>query len=73
MSMNKCFILVWCNTHFFFLLFFFNSPSASGELLPTIANAIQKEDWNEARFQILRTAQLVHSVSEMLQGKLAGA
>jgi len=49
------------------------TDSASGELLPTIANAIQKEDWNEARFQILRTAQLVHSVSEMLQGKLAGA
>lgn len=42
---------------------------ASGELLPTIMQSVNTADWDEAQFQILRAAQLIDSVSEILQGR----
>ena len=42
---------------------------ASGELMPTITHSVRSSDWAEAQFQILRTAQIIDSVREILRGQ----
>lgn len=45
------------------------ADSASGELMPTITHSVRSSDWAEAQFQILRTAQIIDSVREILRGQ----
>jgi hypothetical protein len=37
--------------------------------MPTITHSVRSSDWTEARFQILRTAQIIDAVREILRGR----
>ncbi len=37
--------------------------------MPTITHSVRSSDWAEAQFQLLRTAQIIDSVREILRGQ----